>query len=236
MYYTLHVLVVEASDIPRMDANYTHACCTVQSTTETRVSSIVPNNMYPRWNQDFHFNITTPTAGQLHISICNKDQYKKDMNVSYIDIPYNQLPLGQVIDRWYDLIPYNRELPGGRIHLVLQMANANSPPFTPSTGFQQPGYTAAQQTYPAGYAAPPGYPAQPTQPYPAQPGYPAPQPGYPVHPGQAYPQPGYAVPQPGYPSPQPGYPAPQPGYPAPQPGQMYPQPGYPQQPYGGRPY
>ena len=81
MLYTLHVLVVEAADISKLDANYTHASCSVQTPTETRESAVVPNNMYPRWNQDFHFNMATPTAGSLHITIRDKDMYKKDMNI-----------------------------------------------------------------------------------------------------------------------------------------------------------
>lgn len=237
MLYTLHVLVVEAAEITKLDQNYTHACCTVQTTTESKDSLVVPNNMYPRWNQDFHFNIQNPTVGNLHITIRDKDQYKKDMNISYIDIQYSSLPIGQVIDRWYDMIPFDREQKGGRIHLVVQMAPAGTPPFTPSTGYQQqPGYPTAQPGYPAaqpGYPPQTGYPPQPTHVYP-QPGYAAPQPGYGMpQPGYGVPQPGYAAPQPGYGMPQPGYAPPQPGYGMPQ--QTYPPTGYPPSPYGTHP-
>src|SRR5712692_3219883 len=94
---------------------------------------------------------------------------------------------------------------------------------------------------PQGYpAAPPSFPGQPPQGYPAAPppGYPGgPPPGYPGGPPQGYPAPrpaGYPAPQPsGYPAP-PVYSPPQPARPQGQPPQAW--PGYPGQPPVPPPY
>lgn len=194
--YTLHVLVVEAADITKLDANYTGVCCSVQTNTETKETLIVPHNMYPRWNQDFHFNIVTPNVGSLHITIRNKDPYKKDMNISYVDIQYASLPLGQVVDQWYNCSPFDRDQVGGRVHLVLQMATVNSPPFVPTV--TQTAFPMQQTVYQT-----PGYPVQQNG-YPVnQQGYMTNQLGYPNQiPQIGYPQNGYvaAPPPPGYPS------------------------------------
>lgn len=191
--YTLHVRVIEADDIPRMDANATDAYCILQTSSQSQTTFAMRNSMHPRWNQDFHFNVTAPTIGSLRINMRDKDVFKDD-NISYIDIQFCSLPVGQVIDQWYCMIPNGRARKGGRLHLLLHMAPANSPPFVPSV-----------PVYPtAGYAAPPGYPAPG---YAAPPAYVAAPP--PVYAAPGYPAPGYAAPPPpGYP----GYPPPPPPY------------------------
>ncbi|KAK8838088.1 hypothetical protein M9Y10_036039 [Tritrichomonas musculus] len=234
MLYTLHVRVIEADDIPKMDANATDAYCILNTSSESRNTAVIQNSMHPRWNQEFHFSIATPTTGSLRIVMRDKDIFKDD-NISSLDIQLCSLPLGQVIDRWYDMIPFRRVKKGGRLHLVLHMAQTGQPPFIPSSGqpgyatqaYPQPGYAAPAYPQPAYGAPPPAYPqpaygAQPPA-YPPRPAYGAPPPAYPQPaygaPPPAYP-PGYAAPPPAYP--QPAYGAPPPGYPA-----YPPPPGYP---------
>lgn len=208
MLYTLHVRVVEADDIPRMDSNATDAYCVLATSSETRTTNVVQNSMHPRWHAEFHFNITTPSVGSLRVTMRDRDAFKDD-NISSIDIQLCSLPFGQVVDQWYSMVPFNHVRKGGRLHLVLHMAQAGQPPFVPS------------------YGAAPGYPAAPGYAAPA-PGYVAPAPGYAA---PAYPQPAYGAPPPAYGAPPPAYPpaygAPPPAYP-PQPGYPgYPPPGYP---------
>lgn len=178
--YALHVRVIEADDIPRMDANATDAYCVLQTSNQSQTTFAMRNSMHPRWNQDFHFNVTTPTVGSLHILMRDKDIFKDD-NISQIDIQFCSLPVGQVIDQWYCMIPTGRAHKGGRLHLLLHMAPANSPPFVPSVpvyptaGYGQPAYGAYPQPY-AAYPPPPVYAAPAYPPPPPYPGYPY---GYP---------------------------------------------------------
>lgn len=182
--YVLHVRLIEANDIPKMDLiTQTDAYCIFRSGSETRRSFTVLNSKYPRWNQEFHFTVSSPITGSLNITMRDKDVFIDD-NISYIDIPYNTIPVGQVIDQWFNMIPFRRARKGGRLHLMLHMAPAGQPPFVPSN--------AVYPTYPA-----PVYPTQPVYmvpviPYQPQPVYATPvYPQQPVYIQQVYPPPGY---------------------------------------------
>lgn len=192
----LHVRVVEATDIARMDLHKSDPYClvSVSSTNDTRRTRTIENTLNPRWNEDFHFNVPNPSMAALRILMRDKDVACDD-DMATLDVQLCSIAPGQVVDQWYNMLPCKRVKKGGRIHLVLHLAPIGVPPF-------QGGMMAAP-----GYAAPmPGYAAPPPMAPPVyqQPVYGVPPPGYP-QPG--YMQPGY--PQPGYP--QPGYP--QPGYP-----------------------
>ena len=189
--FTLHVRVIEANDIPKMDIiTDTDAYCILRSGAETQRTYTILNCKHPRWNQEFHFNISTPTAGSLNITMRDKDVFKDD-NISYIDIPYGSLPPGQVIDQWFSMIPFHRVRKGGRLHLLLHMAPTGQPPFVPSNVVCPPYMTSAYPTQtvymipafspqPSYVGTIPYYPQQPTYVYPQQPlpGYVAQPPVY----------------------------------------------------------
>ncbi|KAH0792091.1 C2 domain containing protein [Histomonas meleagridis] len=214
--YQLHLRVIEATDIPRMDVNATDAYCIITLGGQTRRTRVIKNSMHPRWNEDFHFD----TNGNESLRINMKDEdLIKDDPMSYLDIHLGSFVKGQVIDQWYDMIPHRRVKKGGRIHLVIHVAPRGAQPF--ANTMMQPTMPMMQPTMPMMQPAMPMRPMQPMMPM---------QPTMPMRPMQPpYPQPAY--PQPAYP--QPGYPM-QPGYPQP----AYPQPGYPQPAYPGyyRPY
>ena len=229
MAFKLHVRVVEATDIAKMDANASDPYCILRTSSETMKTRVIKNNMHPRWNQEFHFSIGSPTVGALDIKMRDKDIMKDD-DMSTLNIQLCSLPIGQVIDQWYDMIPCKRVKKGGRIHLVLQVAPNGAPPFVPQAAPQPGFYPGAPVGYGPYPGAPVGYPPQgfPPQGYPPQ-GMP-PQ-GYPPqgYPPQGFPQQG--MPPQGYP-PQ-GYP-PQGFPPQGMPPQGYPPQGYPPQYPPGR--
>lgn len=113
-----------------MDANATDAYCQLTTSTESRSTFAILNTMHPKWEQDFHFSVTSPTSGELRIKMRDKDKFKDD-DISTIEIQYSSLPVGQLIDRWYDMIPCKRVKKGGKLHLVLHMARAIMPAFIP---------------------------------------------------------------------------------------------------------
>ena len=240
MYYKLHVNVIEAVDIPKMDEKGTDAYCVVKAESEKHKTSIQVKTAHPHWSQAFHFKVSNPTNGVLKIKMKDHDPHKDD-KISFIQIPYCSLPLGQNVDQWYDMISYNPGLSGGKLHLYIHMAYHDQQPFR--NGYQK---LAKKDQYAKplymtqGYGAPmPDYQQQnyvacPNSGYPQQ-QYVAPPPQVPCYQQQVY----NAAPAPCYP--QQGYAASQPqaqnyqqqGYPSPTPG--YPQASYPQQPGYGIP-
>jgi hypothetical protein len=227
----LHVRLLEAKEIAKMDSlGSTDAYCIMSINGAAQQKSKVCNNtMLPKWNEEFHFTVSSPNTDEFKIVMRDKD-VKSDDDMSQFSIPIRYIPFQTLSDQWITMQACKKVKKGGLVHVLFHFtypdasAFVNAPPRPLPQ--QQPQQAYPQQGYP-----PQGYPQQayPPQGYPQQ-GYPPQQPGYPQ---QGYPPQGYA-PQPGYPpqgyAPQPGYP--QQGYPpqgyAPQPG--YPPQGYPPQP------
>jgi hypothetical protein len=248
--FELHVKVVEAEDLPKMDViGKVDPYCLLQVSggTPLQRTKVINKNYHPVWNEVFHFDV--PSLGErLVILLKDRDKGSDDDPISKFYIQLDTLVVGDVIDKWFDLIPVPGVKKGGRIRLIIHLANRGDSPFVPKIvnrmppmgmapgpmGMAQPGMA---QGYP-----PMGKPGMYQPPPMGQPGmYQQPQPGmYQQQPPPMYqqPQPGmYQQPQPGmYQQPQPGmYQQPQPGmYQQPQPG-MYqqPQPGMYQQPQPG---
>lgn len=128
--YQLHVRVVEAADIAKMDANSTDAYCVLATSSDMQKTRVIKNSMHPKWEQDFHFTIETPTIGSLDILMKDKDIVKDD-KMATLSIPFSSLIVGQILDQWYDMLPHKHVKNGGRIHLVLQIAPTGHPPFVP---------------------------------------------------------------------------------------------------------
>lgn len=139
MAFTLHVRCVEATDIPRMDSNATDAYCVLSTSSEQLKTNVIQNSMHPRWNQDFHFQVIAPQQGSLHILMRDKDAFKDD-DMGTLEIPFASLPIGQVLDQWYDIIPAKKVKKGGRLHLVLHMAPTGAQPFAAVPMYPQQGY------------------------------------------------------------------------------------------------
>lgn len=219
----LHVKVVEARDIPKMD---TFGKCdpycffTMNTCPNSYKTKVIKKTYTPKWNEQFTFPAAPNSI--LSVTLYDYDEVGTNDYFGKLDIAINSLAPGLVADQWFKITPKKGIKKAGELHLVLHYAPAGAPLF-------QPVQVAMYAPPPQGYPPQPGYPPQgyPPQGYPPQPGYP-PQ-GYPPQPGmppQGYPpQPG--MPPQGYP-PQPGMP-PQQGYPS-QPGMHPPQPGYPPQP------
>jgi hypothetical protein len=211
-YFELHLRVVEAVDIPRMDANASDPYCILRvNGADERRTRVIKNCMQPRWNEEFHWILTTTMGARLNILMRDED-VRHDDDMSRLEVLLSQFPVGSVTDQWFDMVPVDHVHKGGLLHLVIHVGTAGAPPFVmgPPTCVPQPGYP------PQGY--PPQVPRYPPLGYPGQ-GYPPL--GYPPqgYPGQGYPPQGY--PPQGYP-PQ-GYPPSRPP--------VYPPPGYPPRPY-----
>ena len=221
MSFKLHVRLIEARGLPKMDVmSKTDPYCVLYSTQSPKKqrSRTKSNTHTPVWNEDFHFTISNPSHDQLFIELFDEDVFFDDPFARF-SLSVSTLQLGKIVDMWYDLLPVKRVKKAGQIHLLLHLAHATDTPFvmavnspTPAMPPQQPVYIQQQQAYPA-YQQPPPQPMYAASPQPvyAQPMYAPP----PQQPPMMYPQ------QPMMPPQQPQMMYPQ----QPQPPQMlYPQP------------
>lgn len=213
--------VIEARDIAKMDTiGKTDAFLMLGLESDTFIrkqTKVIKNSMTPVWNEEFEFVPCGTRRDELGFVMYDKDTLSNEQ-MATLSVPLKDLPVGQIVDRWFKMKPVKGVKKGGELHLQLQILPKEMKMWT-AYGGGHPGVP------PPGYpgAPPPGYPGVPP------PGYPGvPPPGYPGAPPPGYP----GVPPPGYPgAPPPGYPgAPPPGYP---PG--YPAPGYPGAPPPGYP-
>ena len=250
----LHVRVIEARNLAKMDTfGKSDPYCLLQiaGTTSIQRTRVISNCQEPRWNEDFHFPVTNPASQSLIILMRDKD-VSFDDDMGKIEIQLASFIIDQVFDQWFDMIPCGKVKKGGRIHLLLHVANAGKIPFV--QGQQQQFQTQQFQTqqfqtqqfqtqqFPNQYVPPPSYGAPPPQ--QTIPQYAPPQQQIP---NQYVPPPNYGAPPPQQPIPQyapppqqipnqyippPSYGAPPPQQPIPN--QYIPPPGYgappPQQP------
>ena len=224
----LHLRLIEAKEIPKMDfIGSTDAYCIMTiSGGQKQRSTTQKNNMLPKWNQEFHFDIPNPNNDELQIVMRDED-IKNDDNISKWSMPIRYIPFCSLADQWVVMEAFPKVKKGGYLHILIHLCPANYSPFVAQPPPTQPQPQPQQQPQsqqqqipqgyppqgyaPQGYAPPQGYPPQgyPPQGYPPQ-GYP-PQ-GYPPqgYPPQGYPPQGYTPPPPGYVPPTPGQPQ---GYP-----------------------
>ena len=202
MSLQLHLKVIEATDIQKMDLfSNSDPYCVIKVTgmSNVRRTKTKNNTKHPRWNEEFHFPLSNIATDSLYIKMYDKDVVSDD-EMATLELPLSTFQVGQVVDQWYDMRPCRKK--GGRIHLVVHVAPLGAAPFVnapmPMNSPMGAFGGAANAMMGMGNAM---MGAIPPQPYPMQPqgyGMPPPQPGYGMPPPQ--PQPGY-----GMPPPQPGY-------------------------------
>ena len=237
----LHINIVEAEDLPKMDRFGKVDPFVVVlngALKEVYRTKTVGRSYSPKWGEQ----LTVPFGKnpEFTFKIMDNNLFSSASVFGNVEVLAEKLPFGQIVDQWYTIIPIRgQKLKAGRIHLVTQAAPAGSKMFAPvdpnivmqvnmqmqarnaPVAPQGTVFTVTYQGYP-----PQGYPGYPPQGYPGYPpqGYPGyPPQGYPGYPPQGYP--GYPQMPPGYQNPpQSGAP---PGYfqPVPQqPGQYPPMP------------
>lgn len=219
MEYYLHVRVIEAKGLPKVDTFGTIDPYVVLQTNsgEKYRTRYRKNDMEPVWNEEFTFRVRA-NGEVLRISLYDYNDLASNKRISEAKINVNSFKPSEVLDTWYQLTPLPDYMKGGQIHLKIHLATSAEKKFegTPATTVPPPA---------AGVAPPPPQPQSPypapQSPYPAAAQYPPPQ-AYPPPPPHAYPPP---------PQPYPAYPAQQPYPPAAYPPQPAPSPQYPGQYY-----
>ena len=146
MSYTLHLRIVEADDLAKMDTiGLSDPYCLVQLGTNTRAqkTKVKENTLKPVWNEEFHWPITDQDA-VLHILMKDQDPTNDDP-MAKLEININTLNVGQVVDRWFDMRPLPGCPKGGKIRLILHKAPNGAPAFKQSVPQQQQMYQTPQQ-------------------------------------------------------------------------------------------
>ena len=137
----LHVRVVEATDVPKMDIfGKADPYCLLQlsSSKEVRKTKVCETTYTPVWNQEFHFPVVNQATDVLHILMKDQDRGSADDPISKIEIPLMTLVQGYVTDKWYDMQPVKGVKKGGRLRLVLHLANYGMTPFHKPVMMGQP--------------------------------------------------------------------------------------------------
>lgn len=174
------VKVIEARDLPKMDANDSDPYCKLTISTDTEKwcsTKVVKNNNNPQWNESFLFWVTNPTIDRLLFKLWDKDLMSDDA-MGTLEIPLGTLQVGFPIEQWFDVVPIKNGKKAGQIKLYICMA----PKGTQWVGnpTPHPRYAEAFKSHPDGMpdgGFPPiggqfiTYPMPQLQPYPPQ-GYP----------------------------------------------------------------
>lgn len=97
--YQLHVRVVEAKDLAKMDStDKSDPYCILKVNGKEERTSTKSNTLSPTWNQEYHFDVQQPTNGVLEIKMKDKDGgfNGKDDDMATLNIPFTNCPVGQV--------------------------------------------------------------------------------------------------------------------------------------------
>lgn len=130
----LHVRVIEAKELPKMDTFGKCDCFAILQLNTSRniqKTRVIPGTYTPVWNEDFHFPLEDITIDTLTVFLKDDDKGSSDDPISLIKIPVSQFPAGDVVDKWYSLTPVKGVKKGGQVRLKIQIAPLGAPPFVP---------------------------------------------------------------------------------------------------------
>lgn len=137
----LHIKVIEAVDVPKMDVfSKSDPYCVISLTgfPGRKRTKTIQNTDHPVWNEEFHFPIQNKKNapfndfGSIKISVTlfDEDTFSKDDAISSIEISLNDYIVGRIYDEWYSLFPFKKLKEGGRIHMMVNVLPKDIKPFT----------------------------------------------------------------------------------------------------------
>ena len=134
----LHVRIVEAENLPKMDVFGTvDPYCQLQLTSTRKVerTKTIRQNKHPVWNEEFHFTVQDLSTDTLYLLLKDYDKVSNDDPISRAQIPLSTLPMSKVEDKWIDMIPLKRVKKGGKLRIVIHLGKMNEKPFHPEQTF-----------------------------------------------------------------------------------------------------
>ena len=132
-----HVRVVEATDLPKMDLfGKTDAYCILQYANDKNLmkTKVIEKSFKPVWNEEFHFKVKDLATDQLIILMKDEDKGSSDDPISRLVISLRDLPVGEVIEKWYSCTPVKGVKKGGKLRLTLHIAPEGAVAFQSGQG------------------------------------------------------------------------------------------------------
>jgi Ca2+-dependent lipid-binding protein len=123
---SVKVVIVEASNVPRMDATKGEArkadpYVVLTVGNQTRKTSVIGNSEAPVWKEAFTWDRLRPND-VLRLTLWDKDYSKPDDKISTSSIALGQLEANQMYDIWIKLDAVPGVKRGGRLHLQILKA------------------------------------------------------------------------------------------------------------------
>lgn len=129
----LHIRAVEATGVPNMDIiglSDPYLKFELSTSSQHWKTKWIRNTTNPKWNDEFHLNITSLLNDELNISLWDKDDISSDDLISTINLKVrNEFPLGKVFDKWYSMRPAKNVYEGGKIHIIAHLSKFGVEPF-----------------------------------------------------------------------------------------------------------
>lgn len=128
----LHVKVVEAADVPKMDTvgkSDPFVQLSLSTTSQKWKTKAKNNTSTPVWNEQFTLPITTKMDDILTVELFDKDDVSDSDRISSVTIQVNKIPQNKVNDSWYTLHPAKGVKTGGKLRLVVHFTKAGGEPF-----------------------------------------------------------------------------------------------------------
>ena len=122
----LHVRVIEATNLPRMDVGgLCDAYCRLYVGMEKFKTRTIENSLNPKFRQDFHFKVEHFATDKFKLEVYDYDRGSKDDLVGDIEVFIKDLAPGAVIEQTYGL----RKSISSQVRLWLHLAQEEDTPF-----------------------------------------------------------------------------------------------------------
>lgn len=129
----LHLQIVEAKDIPRMDpAPFTadpFVLFRLSTIDEEYQTKVIKQNLRPVWNEEFHIPFNPTKNPILHMELFDWDKLTKNDLISTRDFQISDYEPGKVFDKWVDFFAAPKVKKPGQVHLVFHIADPHEIPF-----------------------------------------------------------------------------------------------------------
>jgi Ca2+-dependent lipid-binding protein len=81
---------------------------------------VVPNTLTPVWNDEFQIKLANPAQDIFQITVKDNDDTSDDDALGKVKLSVSEFPIGEVVDKWYELEPLAGQ-PAGSVRILVQI-------------------------------------------------------------------------------------------------------------------